>query len=235
MHQSPKKVTWLDLCAFPIYFLIQIFLPLILVGVLLITHQSLSEGILIMFVSVITSIAVIAFLILTHRRGFMLHYRHALSDIRRHIKLILLTYIGYFVTNAAFMALMTQLPAKWQFEETGNQDALMIFFEDPKWLPLMFIGIVLLTPATEELLFRHVLIGELGKKFGIVFMSIISVVVFALLHMQVAQSPLEIVPYLLMGAMFVIVYVKSGCNIAVSIAMHVFNNFIAFIAILFQM
>lgn len=235
MFQSSTKVAWRDLWAILIYFLGQATLPFIVLAVFTQLNINIPEPIMLMIGIILTSLLVILFIIISHRHKFQLHFVEHLKDLRQHIKLILFTYVAYLLSNGLFMVIMTQLPKKWQFQDTGNQDSLMIFFEQPQWLPFVFLGIVILTPITEELLFRHILIGELGKKFGIGFMSIISVVSFALLHMQVAQSPLEIVPYLLLGTMFTITYVKSNGNIAVPIVTHIFNNGMAFIAILQQM
>ncbi|MCS4486442.1 CPBP family intramembrane glutamic endopeptidase [Staphylococcus americanisciuri] len=235
MFYTSRKVAWLDLCIIPIYVLGQIILPIGLLAILTLLHIEIPVTVTIMLSSVITSLLIVLFVLLSHRHHLWSKLRHHLSDLRRHVKLIALTYLGYLISNGVFLALMSHLPEKWQFKETGNQDALKIFFEQTQWLPIMFIGIVIAAPIMEELLFRHLLIGELGKKFNIRFMSILSVILFALLHMQAAQTLLEIVPYLLLGSMFVITYVKSNGNIAVSIVTHMFNNLVAFIAILFQM
>ncbi|UXR78706.1 MULTISPECIES: type II CAAX endopeptidase family protein [unclassified Staphylococcus] len=235
MFHTSTKVVWRDLCAFVIYILGQVTLPFMILTVFTHLKLNMPEPIMLMIGIILTSIFVILFLIVSHRQQFRSKLVIHLKDLRQHIKLIVFTYIGYLLSNAIFMAIMTQLPTKWQFKDTGNQDSLMIFFEQPIWLPFVFLGIVILTPMTEELLFRHVLIGELGKKFGVGFMSILSVVSFALLHMQTAHSPLEIIPYLLLGTMFTITYVKSNGNIIVAIVTHIMNNGIAFIAILQQM
>lgn len=235
MFHTSRKVAWLDLCIIPIYVLGQLILPITLFTAFTLLHIDIPGAVTIMLSSVITALLIILFVSVSHRHHFWSKFRCHMSDLRRHGKLIAMTYIGYLVTNFIFLTIMSHLPEKWQFNETGNQDALKIFFEQTQWLPIMFIGIVIAAPIMEELLFRHLLIGELGKKFGIRFMSVLSVILFALLHMQAAQMPLEIVPYLLLGTMFVVTYVKSNGNIAVSIATHIFNNLVAFFAVLLQM
>lgn len=235
MFHASSKVAWRDLSAFVIYILGQITLPFMILTVFTQLNISIPEPIMLMFGIILTSLMVILFLIVSHRQQFRSKLAIQLKNLRQHFKLIVFTYVGYLLSNAIFMTIMTQLPTQWQFKDTGNQNSLMIFFEQPIWLPFVFLGIVILTPMTEELLFRHVLIGELGKKFGVGFMSILSIVSFALLHMQTAHSPLEIIPYLLLGAMFTITYVKSNGNIVVAMVTHMMNNGIAFIAILQQM
>lgn len=126
------------------------------------------------------------------------------------------------------------LPKAWQFDNTSNQKALLVLFQDKSWLPFVFIVLVILTPITEELLFRHIIIGELGKKFGIWVMGAFSIFIFTFLHVKSATSPFEAAPYLLMSCLFVIMYIRSRCNIAVSIALHMLVNGFSFLAIVMQ-
>ena len=56
------------------------------------------------------------------------------------------------------------LPKSLQFSVTQNQQSLEQLFESHWMLPFVFIDIVILTPIIEELIFRHILIHELGKK-----------------------------------------------------------------------
>ena len=60
------------------------------------------------------------------------------------------------------------------------------------WLiPFLYIDIAILTPFVEELLFRHLLIHELGKKLTYGVMYVISIVIFAGVHCIDAKSPLK--------------------------------------------
>ncbi|QLK85476.1 CPBP family intramembrane glutamic endopeptidase [Staphylococcus sp. 17KM0847] len=234
MNHSQPKTAWRDLWAFFIYFTGQAVIIPILTLLAIGTNDVLPVPIAIIIGSLLVSLGVISFLIWSHRHNVRTYLVQCFSNLRHYIKLIIFTYICYIIANAVFMLTISHLPKKWQFEETGNQEALKMFFENPQWLPLVFISIVIVTPITEELLFRYVIVGELGKKFGIGIMGIISIATFASLHMQASQTILEIIPYILMGAMFVMTYIKSNCNIVVSITTHMFNNFIAFVAITMQ-
>ncbi|PNZ12932.1 CPBP family intramembrane metalloprotease [Staphylococcus coagulans] len=231
---SNHPVAWRDLWAFVIYFLVQVILAK-LFSLLLVPLHNFPVSLLFLIIGIITALTVIGYLIWSHRHHWKEKIIHAIKASRKYIGTMIGAYFLYIFANGLMTYLFKFLPEQWQFKETGNQESLMLFFNDPKWLPLAFLSIVILSPITEELLFRHVLIGELGKKVGYVITGIISTVVFALLHMQAAQSPFEIFPYLFLGLMFTYTYIKSGCNIAISIMMHMFNNFMAFIIMVIQL
>ena len=73
---------------------------------------------------------------------------------------------------------------------------------------------------------------ELGKKLTYGVMYVVSVLGFAGLHMTSASSPFEVGPYLIMATGFVVAYHLSGRNLAMTITLHMINNFISFIAII---
>lgn len=60
-------------------------------------------------------------------------------------------------------------------------------------------------------------------------MSVISIIVFASLHVTEAKSPLEIVMYLAIAVGIVYVYMKSQRSLAVAIALYALNNLLAYI------
>ncbi len=84
-------------------------------------------------------------------------------------------------------------------------------------------------PIVEEIVFRHILIGELGKKFNFIAMSIVSVFLFAFIHVTDAKSPFEFGPYLILSIILVFTYLKSGRNLGSTIALHIANNFVSFV------
>ena len=94
--------------------------------------------------------------------------------------------------------------------------------------PILFIDIVIFTPIIEELLFRHLIIHELGKKLTYGLMYIVSIVGFTYFHCTDAVSPFEAGPYFIAAVVFVIGYHFSHRNLAVPIALHMITNLIAF-------
>ncbi|MEJ7548060.1 CPBP family intramembrane glutamic endopeptidase, partial [Staphylococcus hominis] len=87
--------------------------------------------------------------------------------------------------------------------------------------------IVIVGPIVEEIVFRHIIIGELGKKFNFIFMGIISAVTFSLIHVSDAKSTLEFGAYFILAVILVFVYLKSNRNLASSITIHMLNNLLS--------
>ena len=78
-------------------------------------------------------------------------------------------------------------------------------------------------------IFRHLLIGELGKKFNAIVMGVISAILFSLMHVMGAESPLEIGSYLILAIAMVYAYIKSGFKLIASVSIHMLNNLISFV------
>ena len=83
------------------------------------------------------------------------------------------------------------LPKHLQYSDTQNEMALDQLFKVHAFIPFAFLLIVIVGPIVEELVFRHILIGELGKKFNFIVMGIISAVLFTYIHVTDAKSPFE--------------------------------------------
>lgn len=170
-----------------------------------------------------------------------LHYRALLNtaiarvkQLQRYIYLMIIVLLVMYVANIVYANVMQFLPEHWQFHDTQNEQEIRKLFSNIKVWPLLFLNIVIITPIVEELLFRHLLIHELGKKLSYPVMSIISILLFAGIHVTDATSPFEIGPYLIMATSFVVAYNMSGRNLAVTIALHSFNNLLSFILTLLQ-
>lgn len=88
--------------------------------------------------------------------------------------------------------LIELLPEKYQFNNTENNKQIEELFKT-RWIwPILFLDIVIVTPIVEELLFRHLIIHELGKKLTYGAMYVVSVLIFAGLHVPSASSPFEV-------------------------------------------
>lgn len=170
---------------------------------------------------------------------YFMHRKHQIIKVAlnqfRQLKSYIMLFVGTYMVSTILIYiyewLTTFLPESLQYSETQNQMELLALFDNPWLLPLLFIDIVILTPFVEELLFRHLLIHELGKTFTYTLMTIISIVVFGCLHMTGAQSPFEIGSYLILGGSIVFVYLITGKNLAAAVSFHMLNNLIAFILI----
>lgn len=162
-----------------------------------------------------------------HARTMPERFRLGLQGIRRNWLWIILAYIVMTVATELYGYLMQFIPEQYQYGTTQNEMAIEESLEWNVLLPFNFIIIVVLAPIVEEILFRHLLIGELGKKFNFYVMAVISALAFAGIHVIYATSPFEIIDYLILAIPMVWVYLKSGRNLGVSIALHMLNNFIS--------
>ena len=125
--------------------------------------------------------------------------------------------------------LMQFLPKHLQYSDTQNEMALDQLFKVHAFIPFAFLLIVIVGPIVEELVFRHILIGELGKKFNFIVMGIISAVLFTYIHVTDAKSPFEFGAYFILAIALVSVYLISKRNLAASISLHMLNNLVSFI------
>ncbi|MFW0772795.1 lysostaphin resistance A-like protein [Paenarthrobacter nitroguajacolicus] len=101
----------------------------------------------------------------------------------------------------------------------------------PAWLMVPLL--VILGPFVEEYLFRHLLIGKLSQHLNIWVCCVISVVVFASIHL-VGREGLALpalAPYLGMAVVLVAVYVWTGKNLMFSYFVHAAKNLMAVVLI----
>ncbi|MCO4327427.1 CPBP family intramembrane metalloprotease [Staphylococcus agnetis] len=229
------RPAWRDLLGFVIYYISAMVFSFIIYSIHpVLFNYNIEHPKVFLLTSVCTSLSVISFLIWSHRKHLKTKIFQRLRELQSQMKLVLFAYILYVVVSIVISITFKLLPKSWQFDTTVNQKGIVELFQDKAWLPLVFIVLVILVPITEELLFRHVIIGELGKKFGVWVMGGISVVTFAMLHVTNAQSPLEVIPYLVMATLFVIMYIRTNCNIAVSIFLHMLVNAVSFVGVIVQ-
>ncbi|WP_251124977.1 type II CAAX endopeptidase family protein [Exiguobacterium sp. s131] len=85
-------------------------------------------------------------------------------------------------------------------------------------IPLMILPVVLLGPIIEEILFRHILFGNLNARFGFWIAFGISSILFALIHQDN-----RFLVYIAMSFAFSYAYAKTR-RLIVPIAIHAFNN-----------
>lgn len=96
----------------------------------------------------------------------------------------------------------------------------------PIWVQVLLIGI--LAPISEEVCFRGMLFGGIRTRLPLWAASIAAGAIFGLLHYSTGWS--AVVPLIALGAIFAVVYEKSG-SIWAPIGMHLLNNSIALIVL----
>lgn len=137
---------------------------------------------------------------------------------------------------AAVIAMMiltaVAVAANGQVETSANQAGLQALMQQvPAWLMVPLLVIV--GPFVEEYIFRHLLIGKLGRRVNIWICCALSVVLFAALHIvgQEALTLTALLPYLAMGATLVFVYMWTGKNLMFSYFVHAAKNLLAVILV----
>lgn len=240
-----KDIKWLDFILPVIYlassFLLSLIFSIFIIILNLATKSQFVElndqmmNIIQLSVDLITFIILFGTWVLLYRQSFKGRLKQGLKYMKQYWKLIVITFIVLFILKAIYPELVNLFaPESWKFEETENDKLIGQMFATPLSTFLAFFSVVIIAPINEEFLFRHLLIGELGKKFSFTLMTIISVVIFASLHVTEAKSPLEIVMYIIIAMGIAFVYLKSGRKLSVAIALHALNNLIAYCAMVFM-
>ncbi|MCQ1945761.1 MULTISPECIES: CPBP family intramembrane glutamic endopeptidase [unclassified Arthrobacter] len=117
-----------------------------------------------------------------------------------------------------------------QVETAVNQEAVEGFVGSVSpWLVVPLL--VVLAPFVEEYIFRHLLIGKLSRYWNLWGCCILSVLLFASIHIVGKESltlPV-LMPYLAMGATLVGIYVWAGNNFMLSYGVHAAKNLLGVI------
>lgn len=240
---NKDKIVKKDFWLFPIYIVASNIVPIIffvliygIYSIIDIKNESFvtDENILIMG-AVIAEIIILYSFYAMHRKDRMISIAmNRFKKVPRYLLMIIGAYLLILILNSTYAWLIEFLPKSLQYNETQNQMFLEEMFSDNRMLPFLFIDIVILTPIIEELLFRHLIIHELGKKITYGFATVLSIILFAGVHVIGATSPFEIGSYIIIAMGIAFVYLKSGMNLALAITLHAVNNLISFIAIVFM-
>lgn len=99
----------------------------------------------------------------------------------RNLGLFALCLIGYFAGTMVFALLANLLPG---FDANQAQDVGFKNLSASGDLIIAFVALVILPPIAEELLFRGYLFGKLRRENGFWVSTIITSVLFGLVHMQ---------------------------------------------------
>ena len=137
-----------------------------------------------------------------------------------------LTVVAMLILTAVLVALSGPV------QTSANQAGLQALLQQvPVWLMVPLL--VLVGPFVEEYIFRHLLIGKLSRRVNLWVCCIMSVVLFAALHIvgQEQMTLQVLMPYLAMGAVLVFVYVWTGKNVMFSYFVHASKNLLAVIFI----
>lgn len=138
------------------------------------------------------------------------------------VKLVALGYLLFigitFIINLIILYTDIRIPG-YQIQER----VLPLFGDNILSLIISGVLIIAVAPVVEEIFFRGFLLRSLSNKMGIFYGSVLTALIFALLHLQ----PNSIIPVFILGLIINSLVIKSK-SIIPAIAFHVFNNAIAF-------
>lgn len=119
------------------------------------------------------------------------------------------------------------------FEVSNNQEAILSLVEvGPFTQILLVIFAVFLAPFTEEILFRRTLFKWLKKMSTPLLAVLLSSILFGLIHgLTELNNPIVLLPYIGVGIVLQVFYIKSG-SLIVPMIMHASFNLIGVIFIL---
>lgn len=139
------------------------------------------------------------------------------KTVLRVVSVPLLVLLMVIIEQAVMRFLATDQPE--------NQDQLL---EAGAGAPLIFTLLVfgILGPILEEIVFRYILINRFSNYIGTAIASIISIIIFTLLHTNQFS---DIAIYLPGSVILTIAYLISKRSLAYVMAIHVLNNCLGFI------
>lgn len=139
------------------------------------------------------------------------------KTILKVVSVPLLVLLMVIIEQAVMRFLATDQPE--------NQDQLL---EAGAGAPLIFTLLVfgILGPILEEIVFRYILINRFSHYIGTAIASIISIIIFTLLHTNQLS---DIAIYLPGSVILTIAYLISKRSLAYVMAIHVLNNCLGFI------
>lgn len=149
------------------------------------------------------------------------------NNLKRSITIVLLGISGIYFANIILSIIYSLLNITGDSE---NQQIIETALSSPV-RPVVIIMILVLAPILEELIFRKFLIGYFkSKQLNPWIPYIISIVVFAAIHMNFTIEDLIFFPaYLVLSAVITLAYKYSGNNIYVAILVHFLNNLLSLI------
>jgi membrane protease YdiL (CAAX protease family) len=176
-------------------------------------------------------ITILYSLVLIPVYGAYLHYSHrrdARSLLLERVRILdilpgLAMAIGALGLTTLYFALLAKLAETSTFiaEQLDAYKKLSESFSPENGLIFLIIGISIMAPITEELLFRGVVQGEFRKAMPEPVAIVLQAVIFAFYHLQPVQISYALIPGLLLG----MAYAWSR-SIWVPILMHMLFNFL---------
>ena len=165
---------------------------------------------------------------------YKLFHKYTNQKIIQRVKLRDIFYVigGYLTILISNEILSTLNYTIYQRVQTSNNQVIesSLLSHNQLMVILLVIDLIVLTPITEELIFRGILMHLFFKPNQLFFKVLLSALIFASGHD--GDTIFEFLIYTVMGAVFAVVYLKTG-KIQNAIALHFVTNIVATSFILF--
>lgn len=231
-----------DFILIPAFIIFQSFIPIIIVfGTLGVTAMLTQHAPPEWFYNLSLSISFVLAQFLVLFLFFAIHKRYIADIARRqfyfakkHVNRIVIVVMIVFVLMLLIEWLVQFLPLSLNYNATQYERRVEGLFLHPIAIGFTFISMVILRPMVEALIYRHLVIHELGKKLNKKLAIAVSIVAEALVHVYDMASVLELIPYLLIASGATYIYVKSGENLASSYIFQASIQLLIFIEMLYK-
>jgi membrane protease YdiL (CAAX protease family) len=163
------------------------------------------------------------------KRDFIAFRKKLGMNIGMIVSGFIMVYVALYLSQL-FMDYVLNVTSDSQNE----QMIASMFSPEPLTLIALFFLLCILTPLVEELIFRKVIFNFFHGRFGNVAAVIISGLIFGIMHVVSFSDYLQAIPYVMMGMVFGVIYLRANKNIFVPIGVHVINNLISFLIYYFM-
>lgn len=148
---------------------------------------------------------------------------------RNYLPLIISVSLSALLLYYAFNFMAQKLPKPLSYDVTQAQLRLEGLFNHPIAIVFTFITVVALQPLIQELIYRHLIIHELGKKLNLMVVIVLSIVIEVSVQVYDLISIMEVIPYLILSIGSIIIYIRSGKSLAASYLYHSSVHLVIFI------
>ena len=195
--------------------------------------NSSSEVLLGSLIQLLAYMTTILFLLL-HMNDFYTKFNTGVEVIKQNKAWLVGIFIIMFVASYLYNFVVQYLPGGWGLAKHKMKCNFKYYLKIHNFT-IFFLLIVIAAPLVEEIIFRHLMIGELGKVFNFKVMGVISAILFSFMHVSSAASPFEFGSYFILAVALVYAYVKTKNKLIVSFSLHMLNNLVSFIITVLMM
>lgn len=173
-----------------------------------------------------THIILFVIICLTFGEEIKIKYKDFFTNWKKNLKYIILGFISIFIANM-IIGLFIQ-------KSGSNQEILSIMQQGSVGIMIVcfYLITVIIAPINEEIIFRRILIGDGKSYLSVIGSLILSSIAFGLIHIHNIKEITLVIPYICTGAILGFVYIKNN-NIITSISLHILNNLVGVILLLF--